>query len=71
MKRYRILLTAWLLCCAVQPLMAAMAEETRMETYTLDQHGPVYAYLPEEMEEGKRYPQPIPICWREYQRWDG
>ena len=42
MKRYMILLTAWLLCCAVQPLMNAMAEEARMETYTLDQHGPVY-----------------------------
>ena len=27
MKRYMIMLTAWLLCCAVQPLMAAMAEE--------------------------------------------
>ncbi len=42
MKRYMILLTAWLLCCAVQPLMNAMAEEARMETYTLDQHGPEY-----------------------------
>ena len=31
MKRYMILLTAWLLCCAVQPLMNAMAEEMRME----------------------------------------
>ena len=61
MKRYRILLTAWLLCCAVQPLMNAMAEETRMETYTLDQHGPVYAYLPEALEEGKRYPLVIAL----------
>ena len=61
MKRYMILLTAWLLCCAVQPLMNAMAEETRMETYTLDQHGPVYAYLPEALEEGKRYPLVIAL----------
>ena len=61
MKRYRILLTAWLLCCAVQPLMNAMAEETRMETYTLDQHGPIYAYLPEALEEGKRYPLVIAL----------
>ena len=61
MKRYMILLTAWLLCCAVQPLMNAMAEETRMETYTFDHHGPVYAYLPEALEEGKRYPLVIAL----------
>ena len=35
MKRYMILLTAWLLCCAVQPLMNAMAEETQMENLSL------------------------------------
>ena len=35
MKRYMILLTAWLLCCAVQPLMNAMAEETQMENLPL------------------------------------
>ena len=35
MKRYMILLTAWLLCCAVQPLMNVMAEEMRMENLPL------------------------------------
>jgi len=41
-NRIIVLLTAWLICCAVQPFSVAIAEETRMDTYVLDQHGTVY-----------------------------
>ena len=30
-NRIIVLLTAWLICCAVQPFSAAIAEETRMD----------------------------------------
>jgi hypothetical protein len=55
-NRIIVLLTAWLICCAVQPFSAATAEETRMDTYVLDQHGTVYAYLPQILKDGESYP---------------
>jgi len=50
-NRIIVLLTAWLICCAVQPFSVAIAEETRMDTYVLDQHGTVYACLPQILKD--------------------
>ena len=58
-NRIIVLLTAWLICCAVQPFSVAIAEETRMDTYVLDQHGTVYAYLPQILKDGESYPFPL------------
>lgn len=60
-NRIIVLLTAWLICCAVQPFSVAIAEETRMDTYVLDQHGTVYAYLPQILKDGEFYPLVIAL----------
>lgn len=60
-NRIIILLTAWLICCAVQPYGSAIAEESNVKTYTLDQHGTVFAYLPQTLEGGKTYPLVIAL----------
>lgn len=60
-NRIIVLLTAWLICCAVQPFSVAIAEETRMDTYVLDQHGTVYAYLPQILKDGESYPLVIAL----------
>ena len=45
----------------VQPFSVAIAEETRMDTYALDQHGTVYAYLPQILKDGESYPLVIAL----------
>ena len=60
-NRIIVLLTAWLICCAVQPFSVAIAEETRLDTYVLDQHGTVYVYLPQILKDGAPYPLVIAL----------
>jgi hypothetical protein len=56
-NRIIVLLTAWLICCAVQPFSVAIAEETRMDMFSSCVHkGDVEWTISQYFHPDYRYP---------------